>query len=111
MLDQVDPAVWVTKWNVDIKPVGSGQAVLKYLAPYVYRVAISDHRLVSFDKSEAPYKIKPSGENRYRERTTDACRLVGGFLQHVVPGGFQKFRYYGWKSPITGCRWTKSGGW
>ncbi|MEM9369420.1 MAG: transposase [Planctomycetota bacterium] len=75
------------------------QAVLKCLAPYVYRVAISDHRLVSFDENEVTYKIKPSGENRYRERTIDACRFVGNFLQHVLPGGFQKIRYYGWTSP------------
>ncbi|QEG02746.1 Putative transposase [Stieleria maiorica] len=37
-------------WGVNIKPVRDGRAVLKYLAPYVYRVAISDNRIVSVDE-------------------------------------------------------------
>ena len=44
-------SAWKKKSVVDIKPVGDGSAVLKYLAPYVYRVAISDKRIVAVDET------------------------------------------------------------
>ncbi|KAA1256903.1 putative transposase [Rubripirellula obstinata] len=50
LYDQVDASVWKKKWIVDIRAVGDGRSVLKYLAPYVHRVAISDNRIVSVDE-------------------------------------------------------------
>ena len=47
-------------WVVNIKPVGGGQAVLKYLAPYVYRIAITNNRIVSVTDEEVVYRVKPS---------------------------------------------------
>ncbi|MEM9410244.1 MAG: transposase, partial [Planctomycetota bacterium] len=52
-------------WVVNIKSVGSGSAILKYLAPYIYRVAITDNRIVSVNQNEVVYRVKPSGTNRY----------------------------------------------
>jgi len=40
----VDPAVWNKWWEVDVAPMSNGEAVLKYLASYVFRVATSDNR-------------------------------------------------------------------
>ncbi|WP_345689824.1 IS91 family transposase, partial [Novipirellula caenicola] len=99
LLDQVDPKVWRKKWNVDIKPVGNGQAVLKYLAPYVYRVAISDNRIVSCTEDSVTYRYTPSGTKQCKRRTVSGLDFTVGFLQHVLPRGFQKVRYYGWMSP------------
>ena len=84
---------------MDIEPVGSGHAVLKYLAPYVYRIAISDHRLVKFDDDEVTYKIKPSGEKRYRERSVESDPLRRRLLATRLAGRVSKDRYYGWQSP------------
>ena len=40
----IDPTVWHRWWEVNVAPMSDGKAVLKYLAPYVFRVAISDNR-------------------------------------------------------------------
>lgn len=97
--DQVDPEVWKKKWNVDIKPVGDGQAVLKYLAPYVHRVAISDKRIVACDAQDVSFRFTPTGKSHRATMRVDGQEFVRGFVQHVLPKGFQKVRYYGWMSP------------
>ena len=63
LYDQMPDGVLKKDWVVNIKPVGNGQAVLKYLAPYIYRVAISDHRIESVDERGVSYRVKPSGSN------------------------------------------------
>ena len=64
LLDQVDPAVWRSDWVVDSRAVGDGQTSLKYLAPYVYRVAISDHRIVSCDDGQVTFSYRRVGSKR-----------------------------------------------
>ena len=97
-------------WVVNIKPVGNGQAVLKYLAPYVYRVAISDNRIVSVDEKLVKYLVKPTGKQHYKPRQLTGQQFVRSFCQHILPSGFQKVRYYGFMSPncrlqLEDCRW------
>lgn len=99
LYDLIPAAAWNQKWVVDLKPVGNGQAALKYLAPYVYRVAISDHRIVSCDEKKVTYRYTPSGQKRSKERTVDGTEFVRGFLQHTLPSRLQKVRYSGWMSP------------
>jgi hypothetical protein len=96
--DEVPESAWFKKSVVDIEPVGDGKAVLKYLAPYVYRVAISDKRIVACDASSVTYSYTPSKSNSTKMRTVPGERFVGGFAQHILPRGFQKIRYYGWMS-------------
>ena len=90
---------WAKKAVVDIKPVGDGRAVLKYLAPYVYRVAISDKRIVRVDATHVTYKVVPSGTAKAVTRRVPGTEFVRGFLQHVLPRGFHKVRHYGWLNP------------
>ena len=87
---------------VDIEPVGDGRAVLKYLAPYLYRVAISDKRIIACDDASVTYSYTPSGAKVAKQRTVPGERFVQGFVQHVLPRGLRKVRYYGWMSP--NCR-------
>ncbi len=98
LYDDVDAAVWKKKWTVDIKPVGDGQAVLKYLAPYVHRVAISNKRIVAVDETSVTYRYTPSGQKRSVTRNVSGSEFVRGFVQHTLPPRFQKIRYYGWMS-------------
>ncbi len=70
LYNQLPPGVLKFDWVVNIKPVGDGQAVLKYLAPYVYRVAISDNRIVSVDDQGVTYKVKPSGKRGLQDSPT-----------------------------------------
>ncbi|MCG8648605.1 MAG: transposase [Pirellulales bacterium] len=98
LYDSVPRETWAKSFVVDIQPVGDGRAVLKYLAPYIHRVAISDHRIVACDDSSVTYRYKPSGSKQWKTRKVQGDRFVGGFLQHKLPGSFQKVRYYGWMS-------------
>ena len=92
----VDPSVWRKDWVVDVEPVQDGRAVLKYLAPYVFRVAISDNRILECTESTVTYKYTPSGSTQVLTKTVTGWKFVRGFLQHVLPKGFRKVRHYGW---------------
>jgi hypothetical protein len=92
----VPDAVWHTDWIAHVTAWGQGeQAVLDYLARYVFRIAITNARLVGLDDAgvTVAYRNRKTG----RPRT---CRLAGDefirrFLQHVLPRGFHKVRYFG----------------
>jgi hypothetical protein len=99
---QVPSAGWTKKFVVDIQSVGDGQAVLKYLAPYVHRVAISDSRIVDCDVASVTFLYKPTKSKAYRTRRVEGNEFVRGFVQHALPPGFQKVRHYGWMS--ANCR-------
>ena len=73
-----------------------------YLAPYVFRVAIGDHRIVSCDDGKVTFTYRRVGSNRPRKMTLDAMEFIRRFLQHVLPAGFQKVRHYGFLSPNSG---------
>ncbi|MEL6897758.1 MAG: transposase [Planctomycetota bacterium] len=108
--DDVDTSAWKQNWVVDIQPAGDGTSAVKYLAPYVHRVAISDKRIVSVRDTEVVYRVSPSGKQNSVVRRTSGPAFVGSFLQHVLPPGFQKIRYYGWMSPnsrvsVSEVRW------
>ena len=96
---QADAAAWFKPWTVDVQSVGNGQAALKYLAPYVNRVAISNNRIEAVDRQSVTYWFTPSGSSQSRKRTVSGNEFVRGFLQHTLPSRFQRIRYYGWASP------------
>ena len=98
LLGQVDPAVWRQDWVVHSQAVGDGRSSLKYLAPYVFRVAISDRRIVSCEDGRVTFTFRKSGTNHWRRMTLDALEFIRRFLQHVLPAGFPKVRHYGFLS-------------
>lgn len=105
---EVPPSVWQQGWVVHCKPAGDGQSVLKYLAPYVFHVAISNRRLLALDdlgdmgnsRITFSYRTSDTGENKTMTLPVEA--FLQRFLQHVLPKGFVKVRYYGCFAP--GCR-------
>jgi hypothetical protein len=99
LLDRIDPDVWKEPWIVHSKAVGDGRASLKYLAPYVFRVAISDSRIVYCEEGQVTFTYRKSGTSHWRKMTLDATEFIRRFLQHVLPRGFQKVRHYGFLSP------------
>jgi hypothetical protein len=102
LLNLVDQAVWHRDWVVHSQPAGDGRESLRYLAPYVFRVAIGDHRIISCDDGKVTFTYRRVGSNRPRKMTLDAMEFLRRFLQHVLPGGFQKVRHYGFLSPNSG---------
>jgi hypothetical protein len=97
----VPPKVWRRAWVVHCKPVGNGQAALKYLAPYIHRVALSNRRLVSIDPrgsmetSQVTFQYHPSETRQLKTCTLSVEHFIQRFLQHVLPRGFVKVRYFG----------------
>lgn len=99
LYSQVPASVWKQNWVVDFQPVGNGMAALKYLAPYVFRVAISNKRILSLRDGLVTFLVKDRAANRYRPMSLPAQEFIRRFLQHVLPKGFQKVRYYGFFAP------------
>jgi hypothetical protein len=99
LLELIDSAVWHRDWVVHSQAAGDGRASLRYLAPYVVRVAIGDHRIVSCDDGRVTFTYRCVGSNRPRKMTPDAMEFIRRSLQHVPPAGFQKVRHYGFLSP------------
>jgi hypothetical protein len=95
LFSQVDPKLWDSDWVVHCKPVGSGLSALKYLAPYIFRVAISNNRIVKLEDGKVTFKYKDSATDQLKFATVPAEQFIRRFLQHVLPKGFVKVRYYG----------------
>ena len=99
LLDQTPKGVWSRDWVVHCKAVGDGRTAMKYLGAYVFRVAISDARIVSYDGSKVRFRFYRVGSRRPRYCELDAMEFIRRFLQHVLPHGFMKIRHYGFLSP------------
>ena len=97
LYSQVEGVAWTKKFVVDIQPVGHAVPTLKYLAPYVHRVAINDARMASINDEKVIYRIRRK-KNRLQTKTVAGETFVESFLQHVLPAGFMKIRHYGWMS-------------
>jgi hypothetical protein len=92
---QVPAKVWLKEWVCDVKAVGNGQAVLKYLAPYVCRVAISDRNILRLKDGKVTFRYKDREDHTFRFCTLDAFEFLRRFLEHVLPKGFVKIRHFG----------------
>jgi hypothetical protein len=92
----VPNVVWQVPWILPVTAWGNGeQAVLDYLARYVFRIALSNARIVGLDDETVTIRHKDRKTGHAR-----TCRLSGDefmrrFLQHVLPRGFHKVRYFG----------------
>ena len=88
-----------SKWVVYCKrPFGGPKEVLRYLARYTHRVAISNRRLVACDEKGVTFKWKDyriEGPERYKLMTLPTHEFIRRFLMHVLPAGFHRIRYYG----------------
>jgi hypothetical protein len=84
-------------WVVYAKPpFGGPEQVLKYLARYTHRIAISNRRLVSIDDGSVTFRWKDyAHHNRPRTTTLDGAEFLRRFLLHAVPRGFMRIRHFG----------------
>jgi ribosomal protein L37AE/L43A len=96
---EVPRETWSTPWVVDCRAVGSGQAALKYLAPYIFRVALSNQRIVGVANDQVTFRYRVGDTKKMKTCTLPAEQFIGRFLQHVLPKGFVKVRYFGLFSP------------
>ena len=110
LLDKIPSSVWEKAWLVNSQAVGDGRGALRYLAPYVFRVAIGNRRIIRVTegpdrKGIVTFSYKPSGTNRYKTMTVAAEEFLRRFLQHVLPSGFQKVRHFGFQHKRAKTNW------
>jgi hypothetical protein len=84
-------------WVVYAKPAfGGPRQVLRYLGRYTHRVAISNHRLVSFDGERVTFRWKDYAHgSKTRPMTLMATEFLRRFFLHVLPKGFVRIRHFG----------------
>jgi hypothetical protein len=95
LLEHIDPQVWNVPWNVHSQAGDNGHTAFTYLAPYVFRVAISNRRIVALKDRTVTFTYRKPGSSRPRTTSLDAVEFIRRFLQHVLPDGFMKVRHFG----------------
>jgi hypothetical protein len=95
LANNIPANVWKQDWVVHCKPVGNGHTALRYLAPYIFRVAIPTRRLDKSENDQVTFRYRSSdtGQNKFCSLSAD--EFIHRFLQHVLPRGFVKIRYFG----------------
>ena len=93
LIDQL----YAKNWVVFCKPPFAGpENVLKYLARYTHRVAISNERLIEIDDDHVVFRFKDYARGGiWRDRRLSAEEFIRRFLQHVLPWRFIRIRYFG----------------
>jgi putative transposase len=86
-----------TEWVVYAKrPFGGPEQVLKYLARYTHRVAISNRRLLSLEDGRVTFEWKDyANGNQTKMMILEAVEFIRRFLLHVLPSGFVRIRHFG----------------
>lgn len=100
------------EWVVYAKrPFREPACVLKYLARYTHRVAISNRRLISYRDGKVTFRYKDyARESAQRTMTLESSEFIRRFLLHVLPSGFMRIRHYGFlanrcrKEKLATCR-------
>ena len=90
-------------WIAHVKPpFGGPEQVLRYLARYTHRVAISNGRLLDVEGGRVRFRWRDSKDhNQIKEMSLDAVEFIRRFLLHVLPSGFVKIRHFGFLSNRT----------
>ena len=96
----ISAAAWRREWVSFCKHYGRGNdAVLNYLSRYVFRTAISNARILDMDDTHVTFRWKDRDSDTWRTVRLPGVEFLRRFLQHVLPRGFHKVRYYGlWHS-------------
>ena len=83
-------------WVVNVqKPMGNPEKILEYLSRYVFRIAITDRRIIEVKDGKVRFSWKDYRSGHFREMKLDVDEFIHRFLLHVLPKGFFKVRYYG----------------
>ena len=96
LFEQIPDKLWRREWCSYCKPYGKGQdAVLNYLARYVFRVALTNRRLIAMDETHVTLRYKDNNTGQSKTIRLEGVQFLRRFLFHVLPKGFHKVRYYG----------------
>ena len=96
----IPQSIWQREWVSFCKHYGRGNAaVLQYLSRYVFRTAISNARILAMDNTHVTFRWKDHSSDTWQTERIPGVQFLRRFLQHVLPRGFHRCRYYGlWHS-------------
>ena len=83
------------EWVVDLRSVGRGTKALEYTAKYVFKTAISNRNIISCKNGLVTFRYQDYETKEIKTLALPVMEFMRRFLQHVLPKGFQKVRYYG----------------
>ena len=95
---QVPENVWSrdVNWVVHCEAAGYGREVIQYLAPYIFRTAMTDQRnLTLHDDATVSFRYQDNETKQKKTCRLEVPELFRRYLQHVLPKGFVKIRYFG----------------
>ncbi len=88
-------------WNVHLEKVRGGVAgVVAYLSRYTHRVAISNHRILKMGDGQVCFAYKDHRDGQHKRMSLDIKEFSRRFLQHILPRGFTRIRYFGLMAPV-----------
>jgi hypothetical protein len=92
------------EWVVYAKEPCDSAHVLKYLSRYVYRVAISNHRLLALEDGQVTFRYKDYKRgHQLRTQTLEVVEFLRRLMLHVLPKGLHKVRYFGFMANRHRC--------
>jgi hypothetical protein len=96
VFESVPTTVWQREWVSFCKHYGRGNdVVLTYLSRYVFRTAISNARILDVDETHVTFRWKDRKTSAWRWQRLPGVAFLHRFLEHILPRGFHKVRYYG----------------
>jgi hypothetical protein len=99
LLRALPSSLWTADWVVHCQPAGRGPELINYLARYLFKVAIANRNILSLHDEQVTFRYQPVGSQSWKQMTLPATAFMARFLQHVLPRGFTKVRYYGFLHP------------
>jgi hypothetical protein len=91
----IGPKIWKQSWVVHCQHAANGHNALRYLARYVFKVALANSRIIKVDDKTVTFKYKKSKTQEWKTISLDIFEFIRRFLQHVLPKNFIKVRAYG----------------
>lgn len=101
LLPTVPAHVWKKPWVVHVQQIGTGENAALYLSRYIFRVALTNDRIERFENGHVTFRYTDSHTHQSRRMRLAVQDFIARFLQHVLPRGFAKVRYYGLLSPTS----------
>ncbi len=95
LYEQIPGSVWGQGFNVHCEPVANGYRSVTYISRYLFKVAISDGRILKIEDGRVFFKYRVKNSSRLRTTSLEVMTFIARFLQHVLPKGFVKVRYFG----------------
>lgn len=106
-LDKIPPKLWNSGWNMNCRPAGNGRNTIKYLSRYVFKIAISNSRIIKVESGRVYFKYRKQRSTETLVTSLETDDFIRRFLQHVLPSGFMKIRYFGFIHPAFSIKYEE----